>query len=49
MWRYLENADWGRFDFLRKTLPARLLTGVVIAYAFWMLVTVLFGTIVGIF
>ncbi|WP_049899121.1 hypothetical protein [Halococcus agarilyticus] len=45
MWRYLENADWGRLDFLRNTLPARLLTGIVIAFVFWLFVSVLFGTV----
>lgn len=45
MWRYLEDANWGRLDFLRNTLPARLLTGIVIAFVFWAFITVLFGMI----
>jgi heme/copper-type cytochrome/quinol oxidase subunit 2 len=43
MWRYLDGADWGRFNFLRENLLARLLTGIVIAYVFWILLTVSFG------
>jgi heme/copper-type cytochrome/quinol oxidase subunit 2 len=45
MWRYLDDADWGRFDFLRENLLARLLTGIVIAYVFWILLTVAFGIV----
>jgi amino acid transporter len=45
MWRYLEESDWGRFDFLRESLLARLLTGIVVAYAFWIFLSILFGTV----
>jgi heme/copper-type cytochrome/quinol oxidase subunit 2 len=43
MWRYLDNADWGRLDFLRENLLVRLLTGIIVAYVFWILLTVSFG------
>ena len=45
LWRYLEGADWGRFNFLRSSLFARLLTGIVIAYVFWIFFSIAFGSL----
>ena len=42
MWRYLENADWGRYNFLRENLSIRVVIGVIIAFSFWLLLSFLF-------